>query len=120
MNQSTFIFRRGTGRGAKIPLKKLGESGEDFTSWRWKWFQEIEKNNALGRRTVFICPVGRWGSTPSSSALSGSRRLPLNNCWYHQHGRISDGSGAWIDENSPLSFRGFMNREGTARLTRST
>lgn len=55
-------FRRRAGKNAKVPLLKLGDSGEVFYELALEMIGEIEKNNAVGRRTVFICPVGRWGS----------------------------------------------------------
>lgn len=47
------------GIGAKIPIVKLGDSGEVFYELALQMVDEIKKNNALGQRTVFICPVGR-------------------------------------------------------------
>ena len=52
------------GMGAKIPLVKLGDSGEVFYEIALEMVREIEKNNAQGRRTVFICPVGPVGQYP--------------------------------------------------------
>ena len=46
------------GKNAKVPLLKLGDSGEVFYEIALEMVNEIEKNNAVGRRTVFICPVG--------------------------------------------------------------
>ena len=49
------------GQNAKVPLLKLGDSGEVFYELALEMIGEIEKNNAVGRRTVFICPVGPVG-----------------------------------------------------------
>ena len=112
MNQEYFhLSVEELGRGAKIPLKKLGDSGEVFYELALEMVQEIEKNNALGRRTVFICPVGPVGQYPIFVRLVGERRLPLNSCWFINMDEYLTDQGAWIDESSPLSFRGFMNRE---------
>ena len=58
------ISQEELGRGAKIPLVKLGDSGEVFYEMALEMIAEIEKNNAAGRRTVFICPVGPVGQYP--------------------------------------------------------
>ena len=80
------------GQNAKVPLLKLGDSGEVFYELALEMVSEIEKNNAVGRRTVFICPVGPVGQYPIFVRLVNERRLSLKNCC------------------SALSFHGFMNR----------
>lgn len=52
------------GKGARIPILKLGDSGEVFYELAMEMVREIQKNNAAGRRTVFICPVGPVGQYP--------------------------------------------------------
>lgn len=71
---------------------------------------EIEKNNAAGRRTVFICPVGPVGQYPIFVRLVNERRLSLKNSWFINMDEYLTDDGEWIDESSPLSFHGFMNR----------
>ncbi len=98
------------GNGAKVPLCKLGDSGEVFYELALTMVSEIEKNNAAGRRTVFICPVGPVGQYPIFVRLVNERRLSLKNCWFiNMDEYLTDGK-EWIDESSPLSFRGFMKR----------
>lgn len=98
------------GRGAKIPLLKLGDSGEVFYELALTMVREIEKNNAEGRRTVFICPVGPVGQYPIFVRLVNERRLSLKNCWFINMDEYLTDEGEWIEESSPLSFRGFMKR----------
>ena len=98
------------GNGARVPLCKLGDSGEVFYELALTMVSEIEKNNAAGRRTVFICPVGPVGQYPIFVRLVNERRLSLKNCWFiNMDEYLTDGK-EWIDESSPLSFRGFMKR----------
>ena len=59
------ISEQALGEGAKIPLCKMKNSEEVFRAMADKMADCILRNNAAGRRTVFICPVGRWASTPS-------------------------------------------------------
>ena len=98
------------GENAKVPLMKLGDSGEVFYEIALEMVREIEKNNAQGRRTVFICPVGPVGQYPIFVRLVGERRLSLKNCWFINMDEYLTDEDEYIDENSKLSFRGFMNR----------
>ena len=52
------------GRGAKIPVYALGDSGEVFYELALQMTDAIRANNAAGRPTVFICPVGPVGQYP--------------------------------------------------------
>ncbi|MDO4483087.1 MAG: glucosamine-6-phosphate isomerase [Clostridia bacterium] len=98
------------GKDAKVPLKVLGDSGEVFYELALEMVAEIEKNNAAGRRTVFICPVGPVGQYPIFVRLVNERRISLKNCWFINMDEYLTDDGEWIPESHKLSFRGFMNR----------
>lgn len=98
------------GNGAKIPLLKLGDSGEVFYELALEMVTEIEKNNAAGKHTVFICPVGPVGQYPIFVRLVNERRLSLKQCWFLNMDEYLTDDDEWIDPSSPLSFRGFMQR----------
>lgn len=104
------------GAGAKIPLKKLGDSGEVFYEMALEMCAEIEKNNAQGRRTVLICPVGPVGQYPIFVRLVNERRISLKNVWFINMDEYLDANGDWIEESSKLSFHGFMNRNVYSKL----
>lgn len=104
------------GEGARIPLKKLGDSGEVFYEMALEMVGEIEKNNAAGRRTVFICPVGPVGQYPIFVRLVNERRLSLKNCWFINMDEYLTDDGEWIDESCTLSFRGFMKRNVYSKI----
>ena len=104
------------GKNAKVPLLKLGDSGEVFYEIALEMVNEIEKNNAIGRRTVFICPVGPVGQYPIFVRLVNERRLSLKNCWFINMDEYLTDDGEWIDESSALSFHGFMNRTVYSRI----
>ena len=44
------------GKGAKLPILKLGDSGEVFYEMAAEMCAAIRANNAAGKPTVFICP----------------------------------------------------------------
>ena len=98
------------GKNAKVPLLKLGDSGEVFYEIALEMVNEIEKNNAIGRRTVFICPVGPEGQYPIFVRLVNERRLSLKNCWFINMDEYLTDEKTWIPKEHKLSFRGFMDR----------
>ena len=98
------------GRDAKIPIVKLGDSGEVFYELALEMVSAIHANNAAGKPTVFICPVGPVGQYPIFVRLVNRDRLSLKNCWFINMDEYLEDDGSYIDESSPLSFRGFMAR----------
>ena len=45
------------GRGARVPLTVLGDSGEVFYELALEMVSTIREHNERGEKTVFICPV---------------------------------------------------------------
>ena len=105
------ISAQDLGQEAKIPLIKLGDSGEVFYELALEMVSTIRANNAQGKKTVFICPVGPVGQYPIFVRLVNRERLSLKNCWFINMDEYLNDDGSYIDEQSPLSFRGFMARE---------
>ena len=110
------VSRETLGCGAKIPLKKLGDSGEVFYELALDMLTVIEEKNARNERAVLICPVGPVGQYPIFTRLVNERRVSLKNTWFLNMDEYLDESGAWIDPTHRLSFRGFMQREVYARI----
>lgn len=98
------------GKGSKVPILKLGDSGEVFYELALEMVNTIEQNNAQGRRTVFICPVGPVGQYPIFVRLVNQRRISLKNCWFLNMDEYLTDAGEWVEKSHPLSFRGFMDR----------
>ena len=110
------ITAQDLGKGSKIPLCVLGESGEVFYELALEMIREIEKNNGLGKQTVMICPVGPVGQYPIFTRLVNEKRLDLKHCWFINMDEHLTDDGQYIDESSPRSFRGFMKREVYDRI----
>lgn len=104
------ISARDLGKDAKIPVIKLGDSGEVFCELAQEMIQTIQSRNASGERTVFICPVGPVGQYPVFVRLVNRDRISLKNCWFINMDEYLNDDGRYIDRESPLSFRGFMER----------
>ncbi len=98
------------GKNAKIPLCVLGESGEVFYELAIEMIHTIEENNKFGKPTVMICPVGPVGQYPIFTRLVNQKRLSLKICTFINMDEYLTDEEEYIDENSPLSFRGFMQR----------
>ena len=98
------------GKGARIPILKLGDSGEVFYELAMEMVREIQKNNAAGRRTVFICPVGPVGQYPIFVRLVNQQGISLKNCWFINMDEYLQDDGTWLPQEDRLSFRGFMQR----------
>lgn len=98
------------GKGAKIPILKLGDSGEVFYELALEMVNAIKANNAAGKQTVFICPVGPVGQYPIFVRLVNRDRVSLKNCWFINMDEYLNDDNTYIAESSKLSFHGFMNR----------
>ena len=104
------ISAQDLGKEAKIPLVKLGDSGEVFYEMALEMVQTIRQHNAEGEKTVFICPVGPVGQYPIFVRLVNQERLSLHNCWFINMDEYLNDDETYIEESSKLSFHGFMNR----------
>ena len=107
------------GKGAKLPILKLGDSGEVFYEMAAEMCAAIRANNAAGSPTVFICPVGPVVQYPIFVRLVNREQLSLKNCWFINMDEYLTDDGQWIAEENPLSFRGFMAREVYGKIARS-
>ena len=104
------IGREELGKDAKIPIVVCKEPGEAFYELALEMVEEIEKNNAAGRRTVFICPVGPVGHYPIFVRLVNERKVSLKDCWFFNMDEYLTDEGEWVAKEDRLSFRGFMER----------
>ena len=104
------ISAQDLGKDAKIPVVKLGDSGEVFYELALEMVNTIREHNARGEKTVFICPVGPVGQYPIFVRLVNRDRVSLKHCWFINMDEYLNDDGTYIDKSSPLSFRGFMER----------
>ena len=111
------ITAENLGKDAKVPLRVLGDSGEIFYEMALAMVNEIREHNERGEKTVFICPVGPVGQYPIFVRLVNEAKLSLANCWFINMDEYLTDDDEWIDENDPLSFRGFMNREVYGKIS---
>ena len=94
----------------KIPVEVMADNAAVFSAIAREMADEIIRKNALGERTVFICPVGPVGQYPYFVDIVNRERICLKNVWFiNMDEYLTDGK-EWIDSSEKLSFRGFMNR----------
>ena len=104
------LSARELGRDAKIPVVKLGDSGEVFYELALEMLSAVRAGAAAGRPAVFICPVGPVGQYPIFVRLVNRERLSLKHCWFINMDEYLEDGGGYIAKDSPLSFRGFMEQ----------
>lgn len=98
------------GKEGKLPVLMVGDSGEAFYELARQMVGIIRENNASGKKTVFIVPVGPVGQYPIFVRLVNEEGLSLKNCWFFNMDEYLTDDGQWIPKEDPLSFRGFMDR----------
>ena len=98
------------GRNSKVPILKMTERGELFYEFALEMIEGIRKNNAEGRQTVYILPVGPTGQYPGFVRMVNRYRVNLRNCWFINMDEYLNPDWTWLDKRNPLSFRGFMDR----------
>ncbi len=97
-------------KSPKIPVDVFADNEAVFREMAQEMAQEIKKKNALGEKTVFICPVGPVGQYPYFVDLVNSENISLKDVWFlNMDEYLTDGK-EWIPMDAPLSFRGFMER----------
>lgn len=94
----------------KMPLFCLEDNAAVFQQMADQMLEEIKQNNAKGKHTVFICPVGPVGQYPYFVEQVNERNISLKDTWFINMDEYLDENKQWISKDHPLSFRGFMER----------
>ncbi len=98
------------GKEAKIPLQVMANSEQVFRAMADEMVECILQNNAQGKPTVFICPVGPVGQYPFFVERVNREQVSLKNVWFFNMDEYLTDEGEWIPKEHRLSFRGFMDR----------
>ena len=94
----------------KVPITVLADDDAVFQAMAREMAEEIQRKNALGETTVFICPVGPVGQYPYFVELVNRERIDLKNVWFLNMDEYLTDDKQWIAKDHKLSFRGFMDR----------
>ena len=92
----------------KVPIKVVENDIDVVHDMVYVMLEEIRKNNALGKKTVFIVPVGPVGQYKRFASIAMHEQLDLSNLYIINMDEYLTDDGEWIAYNHPLSFRGFM------------
>ena len=86
----------------KLPITVMADNATVFQTMAREMADEIRRKNALGEKTVFICPVGPVGQYPYF--------VEMVNVWFLNMDEYLTDEKEWIGKDHRLSFRGFMDR----------
>ncbi len=110
------IKKEDLGKGSGIVLE-VCETEQDLY---WKMAIEvlecIEENNKKGEKTLMVVPYGPLGPYSRLVYLVNKYRVSLKNCCFINMDEYLKNESEYIDEDSPLSFRGGMNRIFYSRI----
>ena len=98
------------GQDAKIPLVKLGETGEVFYEIAREMIACIQEKAEAGEDCVMIVPVGPVGQYPIFVRLVNEGNISLKHVTFVNMDEYLTDDEEWIDASDNLSFRGFMER----------
>lgn len=71
---------------------------------------EIAAARTAGRNPTLIVPVGPVDQFPILARLINAERVSLADCMFINMDEYLTEGAAWVDEEHPLSFRGYMRR----------
>lgn len=94
----------------KIPLIVMEDNATVFKAIAEEMVSEIKRKNALGEKTVFICPVGPVGQYPFFVEMVNAENISLKDVWFINMDEYLTDDKQWIPKEHRLSFRGFMDR----------
>ncbi len=110
------ISKNDLGKGSPIGLEIVDTEDDIYYHMAMDMFDRILANNAAGKNTVFIVPVGPIGQYRRLAAMCNKKNVSLKNVWIFNMDEYLDDNGCPIPKSHPLCFEGFMDREFYDRL----
>ena len=98
------------GRGSEICLDVCDIEQDLYWKMAIEVLETIEENNKKGERTLMVVPYGPLGPYSRLVYLVNKYRVSLKNCIFMNMDEYLDDDMKYIDYESPLSFRGGMDR----------
>ncbi len=100
----------------KIPIRVVETEDALYADMALTMLAGIEENNAHGKNTVYIVPVGPVGQYRILAEQVNARNIDLSRVYFINMDEYLDETGAPIPPTHPLSFAAFMDREWYARV----
>ena len=99
-----------------MSLKVLKNEWDVYFDMALAMLDVIMKNNAAGKRTVMIVPVGPTDQYPILAKLVNQLRVSLKDVWFFNMDEYMISKTESIAADHPMSFKGRMKREFYARI----
>lgn len=112
----TLIPAETLGQGSTIGLEIVETDVDLYYHMAWTMAEALQHNNAEGRPTVFIVPVGPVGQYLRFARICNRYSISCRDLYLFNMDEYLDDAGNYIPKSHPLSFRGFMQRELYQRL----
>lgn len=104
------IKREDLGKGSNIKLNVCDHEIDMYWKVAIEVLETIVENNKKGEPTLMVVPYGPLGPYARIVELVNKYRISLRNCTFINMDEYVTDDGKYIDKNSPLSFRGGMER----------
>ncbi|MEA5010469.1 MAG: glucosamine-6-phosphate isomerase [Angelakisella sp.] len=95
---------------AKIPVEVVETEDDIYYHMALDMLEHIEENNARGKNTVFIVPVGPIGQYRRLAYYCNKKKVSLKNVYFFNMDEYLNDDLSPIALDSPLSFAGFMDK----------
>ncbi len=99
------------GKGSPIKVEILERRADVANDFARVMAAKIRENNALGKPTAFILPVGPTGQYRRLARLCNLEGLSCRNLITINMDEYCLADGRWVPFDHPMGFRGFMERE---------
>ncbi len=98
------------GEGSPIRVEVLETDQDLYHDMARTMLNQVRANDALGKPTVFILPVGPVGQYRRMARICNLERISLRNLVAFNMDEYLTDDGEWLPIDHPLSFRGHMQR----------
>lgn len=99
-----------------IELKVVEKEWDVYFDMALAMLKEIMENNAKGKPTVMIVPVGPTEQYPILARLVNQLNISLKNVWFFNMDEYMISPGEELDRSSRMSFHCRMNSEFYSRI----
>ena len=99
-----------------ISFKTVAKEWDVYFDMALAMLDEIMENNAQGKKTVMIVPVGPTEQYPILARLVNQLRVSLKNVWFFNMDEYMISPTEMIDSAHPMSFKRRMNDEFYSRV----
>lgn len=103
-------------KSSRIPIRVVETEEDVYADMAQTMFQQIEENNAAGKNTVLIVPVGPVGQYRILAEWVNERKTDLSRVYFINMDEYLDEEDRPVEPAHPLSFSAFMDREWYARV----